>query len=494
MPPEHEPIVPAGGSPSEPTILDPAFHQSVWKPWAQREVPESVVDDEGNQDTGESHAVSTPGRRRVVGWASLVAGTVVLAVAIVGNLTTPRPYDATPPLVNNMASAPTVAWTAEGSEACPGGFTKDHMILTDSSRVFSVDLRTGEEAWSVTPTPPIADVVCLPGANVVAMKDDPSQLGPPDSTLLEGTNGQVLAVLPSTTAMQVMPLGRNIGVMSPEGILSMVTREEPLVAVWSHTFPKVAQPSTLYTTPIDEDTVQFVRWSTGGRDSEANFATSVLSLGDGSVPEWFTDPGAAQSRYSIIDDVVVSMDWRSRPVSVALDAEGNQVWSRGGVATIDDGGFEYPTVSDGRLFFNAASIANETSRVFEVDADTGIEVVDLTHSGEFDSVLAIPGGGIAAVSSRGTTLLDEHLQPRTLIDGDQVSVIGASREQLFFLTVLDASISAETMRLTAISRDDYSIVWTLDLQRNQYVQQMGRHLVVVDRDRGTLSGLTEAPQ
>lgn len=486
-------LAPAIGAVSGPTFLDPAFHQSVWKPWGEPPVLMNAAGAHASADAATENATSMRHRARHIGWVSIVGGVMVLALALVPGLMTPRGYDATPPPVPDMPSVPVVSWTAVGTAACPGGFTKDHMIMSDDRRVFSIDLRSGQEAWSVAPTVPISDVVCLPGANVVAVKDDPAHSGPPNTTLLDGSDGGVLAVLPSTMAMQVVPLGGNIGVMSPEGTLSMVTREEPLVAIWGLEFPSVAQPSTLYSTPIDADTVQLVRWSTGGRDSEANFATFVASVKDGSVPSWFTNPGAAQSRYSIIDGIAISMDWRSRPISTAVDADGNQLWERGGVPTIGDGGFEYPIVSNGRLFFNAGSVADGTSRVFEVDPRTGSEIADVTYSGEFDSVLPLPGGGIAVAGSRDVTVLDEQFQPRATIDGDQVSALAAGRNQLFFRTALEDSITTEKVRLTAVSLDDYSTAWTLDLEPGQGIHQMGRHLVVLDAGNGTIHGLSNRP-
>ncbi len=478
---------------AKPTILDPDFHQSVWKPW---NAPQPAVenDDEqggGSDVTPQENSPRISRHRRRTGWTALVAGLVVLTVALALPLLEGWAFDAASPLVVNMPELPSLSWSAKGGEPCAENFTKDHMILSDThtQRVWSLDLRSGKERWSVSPSVPFQSVVCLSGANAVAVTDNVPSGEVYTTTVFDGSTGNTLAVLPSSATVQVLPLGRHIGLMSPENTLSMVTRNRLDTAVWTHEFSSVPPPSTVFSMPVDDSTVQLVRWGTGGADSEANFDTTVLSLRDGTSPAWFTDPGAAQSYYIVVDDIVISMDWRSFPEVTALDASGRELWTRGD-AILDDGEYQYPLVSGDHLYFQIRSDRDESVQLLEVDPLTGDPVSDSAYEKESGNVWPTTGDYLAVSGPEDVTLLDEDLQPLASVAGGEVSLLSEGTDQLFLGIDVDSREMTEEIQVKALSAQDFMVLWTLNLEPRQSIQQMGRHLIVRDRLKNTLHGLS----
>ncbi len=482
---------------AKPTILDPDFHQSVWKPWNALQ-PAVENDDEHVGDADATPGWNSPRmshRRRRSGWTAVAAGVVVLTVALALPLLAGQAFDATAPLVVNMPELPSLSWSSKGGEPCAESFTEDHMILSDThtQHVWSLDLRSGQETWSVSPSVPFKSVVCLSGANAVAVTDNVPVGEVYTTTVFDGSTGKTLAVLPSSTTVQVLPLGRHVGLMSPDNTLSMVTRHKMDNAVWTHEFSSVPSPSTIFSKPVDDSTVQLIRWGTGGADSEANFATTVLSLRDGISPAWFMDPGAAQSSYTMVDDVVIWVDWRSLLHATALDASGRELWTRGS-ANPDDGEFQYPLVSGDHLYFQIMNDRDESVRLLEVDPLTGVPVNDNAYEGEAHSVWPTTGDYLAVSGPENVTFLDEELQPLATVDGGEVTLLSEGTDQLFLGIDVDSREMTEEIRVKALSPQDFTVLWTLNLEPRQYIQKMGRHLIVRDRLKNTLHGLSSEPR
>lgn len=130
------------GDPSQPLILDPELHESVWKPWHQAGM-DPVNDDAADaSDVGSPPMALQNARRQRGGW--MMAGTLVVGViaAFVFPSVLQQPFSAAQTLVMDIPDRPSLSWTAESGQRCLGNIDTDHMILSNTYRVWSLDLRT----------------------------------------------------------------------------------------------------------------------------------------------------------------------------------------------------------------------------------------------------------------------------------------------------------------------------------------------------------------
>ena len=131
---------------ADPVVLDPGFHQSVWKPW------QDSTEQSPAQPSGPGAAVG-PVRRRP---RRLVLGlVVVVTLGLVAALLIPRflspetwrgDY-----LVADISGTPRIAWTADGGQRCHVASDENHAIFSDATSVWSLDLRDGSTRWKVDP-------------------------------------------------------------------------------------------------------------------------------------------------------------------------------------------------------------------------------------------------------------------------------------------------------------------------------------------------------
>lgn len=456
-----------------PMFLDPELHPSVWRerdpsPAAEPTSPEVHAPEESSgPDQPVDHR-----RRRRAGWISVVAGVVALALAAVPTLLQ-QPFDATPPVVLSMPTLPTLSWTAAAGEPCAQHFTDDHMILSDSERVWSLDLRDGTERWSVTPSALFKSVVCLPGANVVAVTENTATDDPFNITLLDGSTGRALAVLPGSDIKQVLPLGEEIGLLSTENVLSMVARDRLDVPLWTRDFSiELEDHAEIWPQPIGKDVVQLYLDSSG-----IEVRSIVVSLGDGRNPEWFSAEDEPQSFYTEINGVVLKLVFDDDGIDVtALDQTGQVLW---------EAPSSYPILSGEQLYVFQLNDTNASERLVEVDPGSGVEVRGTSYKVDFWDAVPYGDGRLAIVGLDGVTLLDERMTPRaTMGSGDMVSLV-AGAGQVF--------IADNETNITAFSTDDYTLQWTLELDGRQSILQMGQHLVVLDTADDTIRGLSSSP-
>lgn len=328
----------------------------------------------------------------------------------------------------------------------------------------------------------VGDITCLPGSDLIAVTEDSPRDEAFDLTLLDGSTGETLDVLPSTSTMQVIALGRNIGLVSPENVLSMVRRADLNSPVWSFTLP--GQPvgrDSIYAQPFSPDTVQLFYDSD---ESEPGYEEVFLSVNDGSVPAWFKASPKTYSSYTLNDDVALRIEWNDSLdedslVVTAFNHGGDKLWTKNA---------SFPSLSDDRLLLFEITDEGESSRVFEVDPRTGSPIGDDVFTGDLNRLLQTYDGHVAVMGRNSTTFLDERLEPRTTVEGGEVSLLFEGVRQLFLVDFLTGSLD-RNVRVSAISTENLAVLWTLDLEEDQSVDQAGRHLVVTDEGNGTIHGL-----
>lgn len=465
-------------APATPVVLDPAFHEPVWKPW---DVPaDPQADAEESVHVAGTAPLREPGataRRVATGWTSVIAGIIVLVLAMMLPSAPPRGLDGKPVPVQDMPSLPALTWSAEGGDTC-GSLDPDHAIFYDSRRVWSLDLRDGREKWSVALEVPIADVVCLVGSDAVAVTENSAAGEPFNTTLLDGSTGESFATLPSSAATQVIPLGEGIGLVSPESTLSMVNRTRLDSPLWTRDFPDPPMSRLpIATVTITEDAVHLY-YVTGSPSASRNI---VLSLKDGSVPPWFDTSDATQPFYLATGDTFLRAGpWAGRGKLTALNAEGVELWS----TKMD----RFAVSGDSLYVFEDNGFLRE-AEVTRVDPRTGTRMGENIHSGLFYAIVGTGSGRLATIGIESVTFLDDALHPITSLEGADVALIAEGTNQTFVAVDTDTNEMAEKVRLTAVSSKDLSVQWTLDLEARQYVEHMGRHLVVRQRADNTLHGL-----
>lgn len=469
------PSTPVGDNlPVGPIILDPDFHQSVWKPWRSSS-------DDAQESGKESGTTGTPHstRQRPLRWL-LAAGVVALIMVVVLPALMSRSSVAAPqPLIEDMPSLPTLSWKADGGQQCQESIDAHHLIMYNTHRVWSLDLRTGRPTWSVMLPTAVDDITCLPGANLIAVTESAPSDVAFAITLLDGTTGETMDVLSSTATMQVIALGPNIGLLGPDNVLTMVKKDHLDSPRWTRGLPRlVGGRQQVYALPISDDIVQLFYEDA---HTDSGYDTTVVSVHDGSLPAWFTTPSAEFSSWEWIDGVVIRRDTGDDPYTVtAMDHAGNALWTSANT---------FPSTHDDRLLLSVVDENEGLSRVFEVDPHTGSPMNDDVYEGKFYVVQQTRDGSVAAMGVDDVTFLDEHLQPRATIAADQFRFLLEGTQQLFLGGVTDTTDLGEKWRVTAVSQADFSVVWTLDLEENQYVAQMGEHLIVTDHGANTVHGL-----
>ncbi len=464
------PVPPASSSqqvtaPQEPVILDPEFHQGVWKPWEEPEDATPITD--GDQP----NASKASSRHRVAAMvATIGVGVALLVAVILPQFSEPTSYSFMP-VVEDIMTEPEIAWSADIGQRCYPQLDADHAVMWDSGRVWSLDLRDGETRWHVDRERTTLGVTCLPGANLVAVTELDDGAGEPASriSLLDGSTGRTVADVPVETT-QVIPLGENIGLVNQDNMLSAVepgNLDEPL---WSRELPGTGGVyNEIYAHQVDDTAAQL--WSFVGDET----VMTVVSYADGETPPWSQSSSDDEHYFWRFDDVILRFGTGSERAAVVLDPSGEELW---------DFADAEPLMSGSRLYAVSQASGGASSRgreIRQVDPRTGEPLNDHVFNGVFGYPMAAPQGRVAVVQGTSLKILDEQLQVQgtEAVVGDYGwSCVG---EELLY--------TGRETQLSAIDPDGSDVVWEFPLEPGQHVEQMGRHLVVMDPHRGRIHGL-----
>lgn len=473
------------GTGAEPVILDPEFHQSVWKPWQTHASQHATVTDLEPSSPRWPPAPASRllmNRRRALWLALAGMGAVGLATALLlPSLLLPDPPVMDPPAMD-LPTRPVVAWSAEYGEACLL-LDADHTILSNNGTVWSLDLRTGQTQWSVDLANGYSVVNCLPGSNLVATSDVTASGTVLSITLLDGSTGARVGGFPGDETVQVVPLGSNIGLVAPDHMLSMVTVENFDTPVWSRPLPGPdGSLERIWVREIDTTTVQ-LQYSVSDTCNEYSAQQSeVLMTETGESPAWAEDASKDTFHHERVGDVILASSVTAGVESVtASDLQGRELWTRDDAST---------TVGGARLFLSTQSNGMQSwSRLQEVDPRDGSPVGDESFEAEFNYCFITVDGRPAILQEDALTLLDEGLEPQTPIPSTNFHFLFQGSRQMYLGQNIDASGEAKLLTMTAIDVNNSNVLWSLDLEWGQSVDQLGRHLVLVDSDGETIHGL-----
>lgn len=464
----------------EPVVLDPEFHQSVWRPWEDPSPPANGDDDE----TGSDRSTGTGLRRgALIGAASLLAFGLIVAL-VVPRMEHPQTYWFQT-LVQDIRTQPGIAWSSEAGEPCLDPPNQDEAILTDdSSRVWSLDLETGTTIWSVEPGD-FERVTCLPGAGLVAVAvTDPDDNSILTTLLLDAATGAEVANLPGDSTRRVLPLGSRVGLLDATNMLRAVDPAELDTPLWSRQLQvPPGDLEDIFTLDVDDSVVQLIYFVNSNSEGSSTNFTRLLTTADGTSPAWAPDSSSVHASSARFGDVIAQYVFSDGIPSVSLlDLEGGELWALGG----DQLGMA------GSRFYVSTPSSNDSATGFtdlrEVDPRTGESIGSDSYQGWFDYTIAARDH-IAVLRGQTLHILDDHLQEQPDIAVADFSGIYEGRDFVYVESTPDR-FGTQGSRLTAINTGTARVLWTLDLEKGQRVAQMGRHLLVVDED-GTIHGLEE---
>lgn len=495
---------PATGVEGEPLILDPELHQSVWKPWldaaGSRPAP-SDIDTEAATVIRRSRGWT---RRVFIGLAAVGVLVLVSPVVTPPSLQTPpvRPT----PLLEDISTTPGITWSApSGRQVCNTGPDEDHVILvqpakvyteasrnpSESSRLWSLDLRTGSTQWSVD-LPGRWGFTCLPDADVVAATelegDDSHDVG--HVRLLLGSTGSALGELRGDPGLQVIPMGPNIGLVDTDNMLRVVRPEQLDAPLWGRRLPgSPGDIGQIFVSDIDDTTVQLSYSATTGEEAGQQFMP-VYSVIDGKTPPWSRGTATDQFRYTRLGNVLLWYHMHNdTPKASILNLKGRILWELADLT---------PIIAGSRLYV-ASSLPTGPGfgyqELREVDPLTGIPVNNDVLEGQFSFVIPAPQGHMAIFTTdsqdaSSLTILDDHLQPQGSVPVLGYNTTYEGNTWLYVRSTIFEGVSASRTRLSAIDPNGSHVLWTFDLEPTQHIEQLGKHLVIADSLRNTIQGLS----
>lgn len=457
-------------------VLDPEFHQSVWKPWEDH-VGHNVDDNEA----AGSGASSRTGLRL----SMIIAAAVVVAVGLAAALVVlPRSLPPThrfQTLVNDIATQPQTAWSSEGGEPCFDPPNQDEAILSDDSRVWSLDLETGKTLWSVD-LGTVGRVTCLPGADRVAVAlTDPDDTSIPTTVLLDASTGTEVAEFSADSVRQVLPLGPFIGLLDPTNTLRAVDPRAVETTLWSRQLQvPPGDTGEMFVLDLDDGIVQLIHYGNSGSEGSSQGFSHHLRTADGNSPAWSSDSSSGDTFSTRLGDVIAQSTFAAGDSISVLDLQGRELWS------VES---DLLWVAGSRFYVSTPSgddIATGYTNLHEVDPRTGIPVNDDVYEGWFDNTVAARGH-IAVMRGGSLHILDEHLQEQPSASIEDFRNIFEGRKWVYVETDPGRTSDAR-IRLSAVDPGG-GVLWSFDLEKGQSVGQLGRHLVLVDED-GTFHGLS----
>ncbi|RMB60014.1 outer membrane protein assembly factor BamB family protein [Tessaracoccus antarcticus] len=435
--------------------------------------------------------VDRPGHAQRPGRLSaLIVGLLAVVVALVLTLVLLQPHApglaAPAPSVVDFATAPEIAWAADGGHECQYSSSEDHAILSEVGRVWSLDLQTGDTLWDVD-LPGHWGVTCLPGAHLVAALEyvdkDPGPVL--RATFFDAATGAQRAELSDTTLRHVVPIGAMIGLVDDDNVLTAVEPDDLATPIWSRQLPgSPAEADTLSVRQIDDATLQ-IHYSTG--DGYPLLYTSFFSMADGRTPSWVRGTATDLHFYTRVGDVVVWDRHDEEEGTTVLDLRGRELWKTEVGSLTPLGAHLY------RWAPPTSSPDSGVQELREVDPRTGSPLTTDVFESPPGWVYPLPQGNLGVLHHQTLTFLDRHLHEVGTMPADPYAVTLHGTESLYIgENMYESGDREDEPRIVAIDPSDARTVWTLELNPGQELHRMGRHLIVRDGD-ATLHGLMDRP-
>ena len=219
--------------------------------------------------------------------------------------------------------------------------------------------------------------------------------------LLSAVTGQQVHELPGSSTVQVIALGRNLGLMDAGGLLTAVRPDQLDKPLWSRQLPGFPiADDVIAVRSIDGGSVQLHYWVEGSVGDVEGFAVS-LRLSDGTPPEW-AQTSTQHTVFFRIGDVLLTFDAEEGGEPSILDLRGRHLWEPGQ----DELG-----ASGSRLYLSTPGSAPEgrLTHLREVDPRTGKPLNGDTYDGAFDYVVDGAAGHVAVMRGNSLIILDDHL-------------------------------------------------------------------------------------
>ena len=128
------------------------------------------------------------------------------------------------------------------------------------------------------------------------------------------------------------------------------------------------------------------------------------------------------------------------------------------------------------------------SGLHEVDPQTGAAIGDESFEAEFNYCFTTADGRPVIIQKDALTLLDDNLLPLPSIPSTNLHFLIQGRTQIYLGQNIDASGETKLLKMTAIDARNSAVLWSFEPEWGQSVEQLGRHLVLVDDDGETVHG------
>ncbi len=467
----------------EPLLLDPELHQSVWKPWQDPTGPPKAHLSGGSPTSGLTKRTKT--------FTAINVLALALTLALVAAVVVPRllhtPTWRSQPLVVDISTQPETSWSSERGEPCSDQPDEDQAILTDFTRVWSLDLEDGRTLWS-RDLDGYGRITCLPGANLVAVTEFDDEDGTLSSTtFLDASTGADMGELPDDSITHVIPLGRNIGLVDDTNMLRSVHPANLDSPLWSRQLQgPPGELADITVKAVDDNVSQLNYYADSGNEDPNHVFTLIVAVADGTSPPWSQGPSTGSTDYQRLGDVVTRRGEESVGV---FDLQGQELWG---------GRDDLMGIAGSNLYVSwpwSSEASAGYTNLHKVDPRTGTPTSNDTYQGLFDHTVAATDH-IAVL--RGSTLhiLDEYLQEQPTISIEGFSILYEGHTSVYTESFDLRRDGGAGRLLSAIDPDRGRVLWTMDLDSGQYIEQLGRHLILVNDDgygSGTIHGLTGRP-
>lgn len=460
--------------------------------------------------TGPPPVTSSPGpRRRTPLIIAIVVGALVVLAGIGAvvwwtMLRTPGGGDGGSSPVTNIDQAPEITWTVELPDNAlqlqwsPVGL--DHALLfssaidpADPSPVILVDLTDGEVQWEVdlTDAAGAAEWVVgqdLPGTDFVSVNLYTTDGQSPSTLLLvDRRSGEV-------HRSQELPLGRGL-LTTPSGNVYvanwMDSRIDRVAGIdqldeveWSMDIPSFEGGDfNVGITEFDGHAL-YGRTELGGGmpgyDWPLYFAAAGLD--DGSVPPWAPSLDMPSS-FIVLDGVFVQMQQADTTVAVGVDPRGEELWRldnfTGVVMPLDD------------MMFLLDHQTDHTA-ITRYDPQRGTPMWDEPARLPVGTALAMVDDKVVALTTSQTPQA-VTLNPTTGAQGHRLTFPNSGFHQYFVgsdrLYISTRPDPGAELTLIAQPVDRPGSVWTATFPASHEAAHVGRHLVLIDLEGRSMSGL-----
>lgn len=420
-------------------------------------------------------------RRDIILGGGIVLGAalVLVCIAIVSGRATGAGQGSTDPQ-SELPTPTGVLWDAEyAGWHCE--IDDHHIVMGDDTRVWALDLRDGTTSWAVDIKDDSIGHTCLPDAGLVALSSfrDTGNAAPVDTHLLDAISGEQRWSLPARATTGVLDMGRIIGLVDAQNVLTAVAASDVHTPLWTHQLAPATDVVLGATAEHIDDTFVavafFVEGDAEGDDGQVE-RRIVLRGSDGAMPPWAPDMTRVYTLFDRHDGV--TLRWtrvEDEQHLTALDDDGRVLW--------DMANTQARPIGDRLYLLELSARGGGYSAIRLVDPVTGSTLARVAE--RLDLVQALPGDRVGLVSTARVISLNSDLAEESREPMGRRIFEFADQDHIF----IGDFTRGDWESVAAFTTLGGDVVWETDLVPDQRIHRIGTHLVTIDEDNGVIQGL-----